>query len=76
LRNVLMFLTKLPGVAETVHHLFCERGNSAATMWLRMPSMKAHRNDVRIPAAVYRYLTAIGLAVLVVGLMFASKGGV
>jgi len=44
-------------------------------MWLKALDMKTHLNEIRVPPALFRGLTAIGFAVLLVGLMFASKGG-
>jgi hypothetical protein len=37
--------------------------------------MKTQLNEFRVPPALFRCLTAIGLGVLLVGLMVASKGG-
>jgi len=65
----------LLSVAEGVHHLFRKRGNNGAIMWLKALDMKTHLNEIRVPPALFRGLTAIGFAVLLVGLMFASKGG-
>ena len=74
-RKLLFPMKNLASVAEGVHHLFRKRGNNGATMWLKALDMKTHLNEIRVPPALFRGLTAIGFAVLLVGLMFASKGG-
>jgi hypothetical protein len=44
-------------------------------MWLKATDMKTHLNEIRVTPALFRCLAAIGFAVLLVGLMVASKGG-
>jgi hypothetical protein len=56
-----------------------ERGNNVASRCnehgTRAPKMKIELVALRLTPALYRCLTAIGLAALVVGLMVVSKGG-